>query len=266
MKFLYKLYALLVFFVLNPCEVSAQQKLTLAYNQEPNPPYVTGLGINTNVDKPGITIEVLKLLGERLNVHVEFVAMPAQRGMLMMRDNKVDGTFHMSFKLKRTKMGGYPMKEGKVDSSRKLMSYSYALYTLKGSSVQWDGYEIKNIQGELATSIGFSIVDDLKKMGVNVKEKVSLYGQMKMLLLQRVSAVVNIESLADFTLRNYPKDFSNIQKRKPLVKTKDYYLMLSRKFIQNNKRLAEAIWDQIGLIRKTGEYSRISDKYSKELL
>ncbi len=263
MKTIYNKYVLTVLLIFFSCGSLAQETLTLAYNQEPNPPYVTGRGSDIDFEKPGITIEVLKLLGERLNLKVQFKAMPAKRGMHMMGVNKVDGTFHMSFKLERMKMGGYPMKGGEVDSSRKLMSYSYALYTLNNSSVKWDGENITNVKDGIATSIGFSIVDDLKEMNVRVLEKPSLYGQMTMLSFNRIGAVVNIESLADFTLRGHTSEFINIEKRKPLVKTKDYYLMLSKKFIKENKALSEAIWDQIGVIRETGEYSNISDRYSE---
>jgi len=187
---------------------------------------------------------------------------PAKRGVMMMADNKVDGTFHMSFKTKRMKFGVYPMKDGKVDSSRKLMAYSYALYTLKNSPLQWNGSKLINLNGEIGTSIGFSIVDDLKKMGVRVYENSSLNGQMGMLSLGRIAAVVNIESLGDYALRSYPQKFKDIIKIKPLFKTKDYYLMLSHKFVQEKSELAKNIWNEIKRIRETGEYAKIAEKYS----
>lgn len=56
---------------------------------------------------------------------------------------------------------------------------------------------------------------------------------------------------ADFLLEQNPKALEGIVRVEPPLKTKPYYLMLSRQFKVANPDLSEQIWDAVAELRET---------------
>lgn len=62
----------------------------------------------------------------------------------------MDAAIKMSYSVERaTKVGGYPMREGKPDPAKRLLTESYSLYQLKGGKSQWDGTTLR-VKGMVA--------------------------------------------------------------------------------------------------------------------
>jgi len=240
---------------------SAPQKtVTFVYEIKPNPPYYLGRKV-IDWNKPGITLEVLKRLEKKLNIKIEFERLPWARGLSMVKNNSVDGIFHASFSKERLNIGVYPMSKGELDLSKKLMTQSYVLYKPKDSTLAWNGKNFENLNGAIGAIINYSIVADLKKMNVKVEEVTSQQNNLRKLALGRIEGVVGIEAMNDVVINANSDEFRDIVKVSPSVKTKPFYLMLSHKFVKENSKLAEAIWNGIRNIRETGEYDEIAKKY-----
>lgn len=122
-------------------------KITIVYQNKPSPPFY--LGAETiDWKKPGINLEILKKVGNKLKIKIEFYRMPWARGLYEVQSNRIDGIFSTLFTEKRSKLGAFPMKEGKPDPSRKLMSLSYFSYKRKDSPLHWDGKAFSNLFGK----------------------------------------------------------------------------------------------------------------------
>ncbi|MFC2140309.1 substrate-binding periplasmic protein [Candidatus Auribacterota bacterium] len=240
---------------------SEPAKIKIAYQNTDNFPFQLGEGSDIDFKKPGLAVELLVLVGERLNIEITFVRFPWKRGEKELKAGRIDGLFSASFKTKRLELGVYPMKEGKVDPARKNYSNSYALYKLKGSSLSWDGKAFQHVSGPVGAPRGFSIVDDLKKHDIQVEETTSTLQNLKKLVRGRLAGVATLDLLGDFFLREHKEMFKNIEKVEPLLVTKPYYLMLSHQFVKKNQKLAEKIWDNIALVRHLEEYKQLSVKY-----
>ncbi len=260
-----RLLLILLMLSLSVSSVSAEEavskKITLVCNNKPNPPFVLGNGMKIDWKKPGISLEVLKLIENKLNVELHFIRKPWARGLSDVRYNKADGIFHSSFKPERLEFGVYPMKAGEPDPSRQLMSMSYFLYKLQNSPLQWDGKQLRHLNGKIGAIIGFAIVNDLEKMGVQVEEVPSQLSNLRKLVLGRVAGVADLETLTDFQIRSHPEEFKDIVKVFPPLRAKPYYLMFSHKFVKDNPEISEGIWNTIKEIRETGQYDRIAQKY-----
>ncbi len=235
-------------------------KVKFAYQYSSNYPFQTGEG-TIDWKKPGIAVELLMLAGKKLDIDIEFTRVPWKRGLHELKEGQTDGLFNASFKTKRLEYGAYPMKGGVADQNRKSYSNSYVLYKIKGSPVQWDGKTFKNLNTPIVTTRGFSIVDDLIKMGIKVREANSTLLNFKMLANGRVDGVAALELAGDFILDKNKEQFSNIEKALPPIKTKPYYLMLSHQFIKKNPKLAEEIWNTVAVVRESEEFRQITGKY-----
>jgi polar amino acid transport system substrate-binding protein len=110
--------------------------------------------------------------------------------------------------------------------------------------------------------MGYSIVNDLKNKGVKVEEAQDSMTNLMKVAKGRIDAAALQDVTADDILKNNKKEMGNIVKLNPPVVSKEYYLMLSKKFVQDNPALAQKIWDTIKVIREK-EFKNLSSKYNK---
>ena len=169
--------------------LAAPATITLACENKADFPYVMGDGEAVQQAKPGISIEALKLMEERLGVEIKIVRMPWKRCMQEMQEGKVDGVFYASYKPAREESGAYPMKDGQVDAARHFNRISYVLYAPKGQQLPWDGKSMGSLSGSVGAPLGYSIVADLEALGVKVDQSPSSLNDFKKMEMGRIAAV-----------------------------------------------------------------------------
>lgn len=246
------------------CNGFSKTRVVFACENKHNFPYYIGDSSDIQWDKPGASIEFLKLLENHLDIMVEFRRMPWKRCLASIKKGKVDGIFNTSFRSERMELGNYPMIEGRVDKSRRITRMSYVLYKQKGSSLMWDevGREMHNLDSQICAPLGYSIVKDLKSWNIPVYELLTTDDCMKILASGkgRFAGIATLEFSGDFYLNKNKPVYSDIVKVSPPLVTKEYYLMLSRQFVNNQPEISNDIWKTIGEIRPT-EFKKIINTY-----
>ncbi len=242
--------------------LAVSPELLFAYEDKHNFPFYMDEGTEINWKKPGVSIEILKMLETKLNIKINFKRLPWKRCKIELQKGKVDGIFNASFKPKRMKLGIFPMKNGKVDSSKRITTISYVLYTLRDSLLRWDvqSKKIYNLEGYIGAPLGYSIADDLRKWGIPVAESYSTNTDFKKLIRKRLEGVAALELAGDFYVKVYPDQFKDIKKLHPPLATKPYYLMLSHQFVKKHPHISKKIWNAIAEIREN-EFDKILQKY-----
>lgn len=242
----------------------APKKITFVTGDKAFPPHSMGDGSEIDWERPGVTIELLKSLEKKLDVEIHIERFPWKRALKIVELNESDGIFHASFDSERLKIGVYPMKEGKPDADRQIMSSSYFLYKRKVSPLQWDGENFSYLSGPIGIILGYAIGADLERMGVQIEETDSQLNNLRKLSSADVAGIADLEKLTDLQIRLHPEEFKDIVKVFPPLRSKPYYLMLSKKFVKENPQLSEDIWDTIKIIHESGEYDEIYAKYVQE--
>ncbi|MCX4027819.1 transporter substrate-binding domain-containing protein [Endozoicomonas sp. SM1973] len=237
------------------------QTVILACGDSANPPFIIGGGTKLLDERPGVSIEMLKLVEEQLNIKLTLLRLPWQRGLKAIAANKVDGLFHSSFKPERLAIGVYPIQNGKPDIDKRMLNWSYVLYKLNSSPLNWDGKQFTELNGAIGATRGYAIVDQLVKLSVDVEEVENTLQNMEKLVAGRIAGIADLETMGDFILKKYPEKYSQVIKIKTPLRTKAYFLMLSHQFVQKNPKLAEDIWSTIQLIRESDKYNDILRKY-----
>ncbi len=221
----------------------------------------TGSGIAIP-DEPGIMIEMVRLIETRVpGLRISFSRKPWARCLAELETGAVDAIFSSSFKPERLKIGVYPMKDGKDDRRYRIDTKSYSLYTLSDSASKWDGKRFDNFQQGVLAIRGYAIVDDLKKMGVAVKEVNRADDAFRMLLAGRADGFAHLTEFGDYVLKKNP-EFVRIVKVTHPIMVKDYYLQISHQFQARQPALVPGIWKALADIRQT-EYERLEAKYMK---
>jgi len=257
------LITVLTFFCVSTA-VSAEPVFRIVYNIKENLPRIMDDGTAINWSKPGITIELLRMVEKQIGVTFQFIRVPWKRGLYMVEHGAADAAFHASFKVSRAEYGVYPARDGKLDPARSIYKMTYALYARKGSGVSWDGKTIRNISGPIGTVLSFAIADDLRKMGHEVEEEASVGINLDKLAAGRISAYADMETIVDNVLNKLGPRYKTIEKLHPPLREKTYYLLVSKTFAANYPQLTERIWDAVRDVQQTDAYREMLKKYQDQ--
>ncbi len=251
----------LVFFSANCHAV----EMLCAFEAEAQPPYYMGNTVEV-LYNPGVAVEMMKALEELIpELTVKFERMPWKRCKRMLEKNLADGLFNASYKPRRLKIGWYPTLDnthkGALDIERRITNISYNFYKHKNSPVEFDGKKLINLQlGKVGADRGYSIVDDLNIMGYKNIVLSSTHNENLKKLNRGWLDVIAFQDITGDALIRLPEN-KNIVKIQPPINTKPYFLMLSKKFVTANPKLAIRIWDSIKIIRET-RHDKLVEKYA----
>ena len=258
-KLLWQLFALL--FLVTGSTVSAEPIFRIVYNDKENPPRIMGDDTSINWSKPGITLELLKMVEKQVNVQFQFKRMPWKRCLYMVENGLADGTFHASYNSDRAKYGVYPLREGELDSTKAIYKNTYVIYVKKGSGVTWNGKAFSNLARPIGTQLSYAIADDLRNMGYKVMEEGSVTNNLDKLVAGRISAYADIETIVDNTLRKHKSKYAAVKKIPPALKEKVYYLLISKGFAAKHPQLTERIWAAVRDVQTMDVYQEMLKKY-----
>ena len=240
-------------------------ELTIAYEDKEQPPYYMGNTTEVLSNNPGVAVEMIKLLEKKIpDLKIKFVRYPWKRCLAVLGENSVDGIFNSSYKEDRLELGWYPTTDkkhkGEADVKRRLCTMTYSLYALKGTNVGWDGKKFNNFSGKVSAVLGYSIVDDLKKLGANVEEAPNSINNLDKIVAKRCEATALQDVTADNIIASNKSKYADLVKITPPLSNKHYYLMLSKKLVESNPALAQKIWDELAKIREE-QLEKLSAKY-----
>lgn len=205
-------------------------------------------------DRPGLNIAHLKAVEQKLGIKIETIPLPWKRCQDDMREGKVDGIFAASFKTERLDMGVYPMAGDKPDAARAMMYDGYSLYRLKGGAVQWDGKKL-TAAGSIGAQPGYSIVDQLKQLGVKVDEGTKTADDnLKKVLLGRLDAAALQTLEGDNSLSTNPEYGAKLEKVTPPLVDKPFFLMLSKQFVAKYADFSKDVWKALAEVRESADY------------
>lgn len=227
---------------------AAAEVVRAAYEDKPLPPFYMGSGPEPEPGAPGVSVELLREAAAAAGIDIQFVRMPWARCLKSLKSGEVDAIFNASFKEERLEAGVYPMAAGKPDASRHIANLSYMLYRLKGGPVSWDGKAIGGLgDAPVGIQAGYSVAEDLGRMGVKAEEAADTVTNFKKLASGRIPAVAQLEVSGDAALAR--GDFPAIEKARPPLVTKDYFLMFSHQYYGRHRDAAERLWAKLADIR-----------------
>ncbi len=237
------------------------QVLTLGCEDKTDFPNVLGDSEEIDWNRPGVSIEFVKRLGEELGLKIAIRRLPWKRAMeLELKNGRIDGLFPVSYRKEREAFGVLPLKDGKLDATRSMFGSSYFFYKLKTSPLEWNGETLKNLTGPIGAPRGYSVVGDLKQMGYPVEESDDARKDLMRISSGWIGAIAALETAEDHILESSPEFKQSIVKLSPAISTKQYFLMLSHQFVNKNPELAQKIWEKSKDLREK-ELPKILRKY-----
>lgn len=233
-----------------PCAAGAppaRPVLTLCFEQQDVRPW-------RNVDGSGLNFELLKEVGSRLDIRLNFLSMPWKRCLAQLKANDVDGAFAVSYKDDRLALGAFP-GGAPADPARRMHIDRYMLVRRKGSPVDWDGKAFHHVDGPIGFQLGYSVGDFLRALRMDVDEGNQRAGDMAQKLVAGRLAAAAVGGSDAAALMKGPLAGQIEVLATPLVE-KPYYLMLSHALLARDAALAERIWKSVEEVRNSAPYKK----------
>lgn len=238
-------------------------RVRLVYSTEANPPRILGEGTAIDWRKPGLTLELLRLAAGRAGIDLVFERMPWKRAVYLIETNEADGLFQTSFLPDRTSTMVYPMRDGRHDPTRALLEQRYILYTRPGSPLAWDGTRLTGADGPVGAISSYSVVDELKRLGIPVEEGKTQEQNLDKLVGGRIAAYAGMETMADVQIAGNPAKYGRLVKVMPPLIAKPYYVVFSRGFYAEHADVAERLWDAIAAVNASDEFATVVRRYAE---
>lgn len=209
-------------------------------------------------DRPGLTISLLKLVEKEAGGKFEITPLPWKRCLEEVKSGAMNAVFKISYSAERlAELGAYPMAADKPDASKRLLMDSYSLYKIKGSKVEWDGKTLK-ADGTVGAQSGFSVVAQLKSLGAKVDDgSRSADANLRKLVEGRLVALALQTEEGDISVEGNPEFKLKVEKIKPFLIEKPYFLIFSKQFFATNPDYAQVVWAAIASSRESAEYKNL---------
>lgn len=226
---------------------AARETITLCYERQEVLPWRT-------LDNQGLNFDLLGEVARRTGVRFEYQSMPWKRCLAQLRDNQVGGAFAVSFNRERMELGAFPGGQ-KADAGKRMHVDRYVLVRRKGSTVEWDGRKLRNLDGRVGFQLGYSVGDFLREQGVAVDEGSQQADELIQKLLAGRVAAAALGGGDAVRLMRGPLASRIEVLPVPLVE-KSYYLVLSQALVARDPDLAARIWNAVEQVRSSATYRR----------
>lgn len=231
-----------------PGGAAAQETVTLCFERQDVKPWRTQQG-------GGLNFELLKLVGQRLNIQFDFHSVPWKRCLQQLQANAYDGAFAVSYKPDRRELGVFP-GGGAIDNGKRMHVDSYVLLKRKGGKVDWDGKTLRHVEGPVGFQLGYSVGDVLKKLDVETDEGSQRADELaRKLIAGRLGAA----ALGGSDASNVMHGALGAQLEMlpvPLIE-KPYFLILSHGMVARRPELARRIWAAMEQARNSPAYKKL---------
>lgn len=228
-----------------------QEELVLCYENENVRPWRTKAGT-------GLNFELLDSVAAELKLHFRYEGSPWKRCLFELKGNLHAGAIGASFTPERIEYGSYPGSNGDShlpDSSKLIYSERYVVVRRKDSTVGWDGSAFAQLHRPVGAPLGYSVVDDLRRNGIEVDDGAHTAAiVLQKLIFERIDAAVLLQGEIASLLAEDARLKEKLEILPRPFAEKPYYLMLSHHLVQSHPELAARIWATIARVRATPAY------------
>ncbi len=197
---------------------------------------------------------LFQMAQKKLNLPMLIEPLPWKRCLRDVSLGLKDGAIDASFNEERAAYASFPgMAQGKLDISRRLRNGAYALYRVRGTKADWNGKQFLNLTGPVAVQIGYSVIQDINKLGIATDETPGgAEVVMRKLLAGRSQLAALISEEGDHLLQS--QEFAEKIERLPLpIVEKPYFLIVNTGFYHAHTAQIEQLWTTLAKLREASE-------------
>ena len=216
-------------------------------SDQPSPPYIMGSGEQLPA-KPGLIVELALAAASQCQLQLKLERQPAKRLLSNLASGKNAASLQLSHTPERAGFASYPQQNGQLTRTMRISTLRYMLYVKTGSPLKWDGKQLTPSDAIVGSNLGWSINNDLEKLGIHTETAISVDSNFNKLLAGRVDAYAGPEVLGNNYLANQSLQ-TKIQALPVLLKEKDYFMPFNLDYARQNPQTVQCMWQQIAKLR-----------------
>lgn len=253
--------AVAMFFLAAAQASTAQVRVTLATIPESIPAIRPDGSQNSN-ERPGFRVEVLRAAGKTCGTTVNFMPVPWQRALELVKSGSVDGAFSASWSPERAAFGAFPLRNGVIDPTKAMKGYTYNLYVHPGSRLTWDGKAVSTNGGrKVIVERGSAGAELATRLGLEAVPVSGYLNMVRMLAERRADGLIGIDVHVEKQLAESPPLAASVKEVTPPLEARHGYVMFSKAFHTAHTALAECMWGALADIRSKPAYRELVKSY-----
>lgn len=253
----------LIIFFLSGHAFAQDKEILFGYQDSANFPYEVGNGEKIPENKPGIAVDMVKIVSEKTGIKPKFIRLPWKRAIMMVSSGEIDALVSVSYNEERGKAAVYPILQNTADSNKRIYTGRYVLFQNKKAPLSWNGEKFTGGMTEIHIPLGYSVANDLKDKGVEIIEKADIIHSFSLLQKRRIGGIAELETAGQYIIKKMASELPDVEQVAPIVKEKNYYVIFSKTFFAKNQKIAEDFWQNISSLRDSADMESIIKKYSE---
>ncbi|ODN41794.1 substrate-binding periplasmic protein [Piscirickettsia litoralis] len=177
----------------------------------------------------GLQTDIIKAALTKAGFEYSITPLPWKRCLSEMKKGKVDAAATASYKAKRAVYMNYPKDAATAkESNWRVSQVAYVVVSLAKDNYNYSG-DLKTLPQPVYVPSGYSIAEDLRKLGLKVDDKAkSDLNNFKKLKRIKKGSVVTLLQLAQAVIKSPGMEDIFVIQKDP-IKSKSYYLPFSKK-------------------------------------
>ncbi|RVT82366.1 substrate-binding periplasmic protein [Inhella crocodyli] len=174
---------------------------------------------------------------------VELQVLSGRRCLIEIAAGRADANVGLSHTPERAQSFRFPMRDGEPDANFSLRQDAYTLYRRRGSTVSWNGQQLKLAAGgAVLVQAGHSVANQLREMGVPVTEtERSAFMTLSKVKLGEADAAAVFTSEGQALLQAHPQ-FAELEAMSPVLARKHYFVAFGEPFARQNEAELAGLW------------------------
>jgi len=246
MKSLFNAFILVSLFFLS-LKLYANTELRFCYEDKNVAPMFIGAGQEIPLHDPGASIELLRQLDKKLDgLTISYQRKPWQRCLNELKHNNVDAVI-ASYRKGRESFAVFPTTSNKIpDPSRAFNQFSSCLVGGYKFREKWRTREIFQKRAfTLALPNGYGLSKTLEQEPFFIHYTNSRDTAFELVDKGVVDATVELCKIGNIEITNFPNTNKDVQAIYPPYELNHGYLVFSRQFYQQNKKMSLRIWQKL---------------------
>jgi polar amino acid transport system substrate-binding protein len=188
---------------------------------------------------------------DKLGIDFQLVSLPWVRCLHAVSTGSLDGAIGVGWTPERSAAMVFPqLPNGGPDPSLAMFVVDYYVYTLKQSSLSWDGENFSGVRFGIAAPKGFIAASMLKEMGVHTPIEAEANTVIKLTVNRRIDGYVQSRVVAQQQLAN--SDAASLfQELHPVFFHQPLYLVFSQQAMQRDPQQLLHIWQSLPEVKAT---------------
>ncbi|WP_028300604.1 substrate-binding periplasmic protein [Oceanospirillum beijerinckii] len=217
-------------------------------NQDYRPYLIKAEDNSIEQGQAGMLTDLVIEASRSIGITPVFVHYPWKRCIALLEAGQVDGIYAAIWLKKRERWGAFPMLDGKPDSRYLLWQVKYNIYSLKNSSLSWDGEQFTGLKTGIAAPLGYVAEEKLEALNVKVAHSYMPSEGMRLVALGRLDGYVVESAIGDHLVLSTQEAQYVRSLDKPFMLA-DWYLPLSHQWVARNPELSQRFWQALAKVR-----------------